>query len=769
MSLSVLSAMLMAGQGMMATAEAQSIISDIEVVGNQRIEAGTVRSYLTVAPGDPYDEEKVDESLKNLFNTGLFADVTITRRGDRLTVNVIENPIINRIAYEGNKKLDNDKLSKEVRLRPRVVYTRAKVRADVQRILELYRRSGRFAAQVEPKVIQLPQNRVDLVFEISEGPKTTVSKINFIGNKRFSQGDLRSEIATRESRWWRFLTSDDTYDPDRLAYDRELLRQFYLSKGYADFRVVSAVAELSPDKKDFYITFTIEEGEVYDFGEIDVESEIRDVNPDELRPLIKTQSGKRYNAKLIDSTVEAMTEAAGLKGYAFVDIRPRVRRDRDKRLINITYRVLEAPRVYVERIDIHGNVRTLDKVIRREFRLVEGDAFNSARIRRSRERIQALGFFREAEIEQLPGSSEDRTVVDVSVQEQSTGELSLNVGFSSVENFIAGFGISERNLLGRGQVLRAQFSISSRRTQIDLGFTEPYFMDRPIAAGVDLYAREADYRRESSFFQTTYGGSLRAAFAITEYWTMGTRYVLRRDEIEGVFNTTNRYLLAAEGTFTTSSVGYSLIYDDVDDRLNPTRGQRFVVSQDVAGLGGNVRYLRTVANYDRYFPLSERWVLKLAGEGGYIFGLGEDVRLNDRFFNTVRGFEPRGIGPRNQRIVDGKPQEPDDSLGGNIYYVTTAELLIPLGSAANELGLKSSFFVDAGALFSIDDEDILDVPAGQAQQIIVGDKAKPRVSIGVGFSWNSPFGPFRIDFAKALVKDDADQTEFFQFNISNQF
>ncbi|MDA5193774.1 outer membrane protein assembly factor BamA [Govanella unica] len=759
--MTVLSALICAGLADAPAASAQvNAIEAIEVKGNQRIEPDTVRSYLAVAPGDAYSAEKVDQSLKNLFDTGLFADVTITRSGDLLTINVVENPIINRIAFEGNKKLDNEKLGKELRLRPRVVYTRAKVRADVQRMIELYRRSGRFAATIEPKVIQLPQNRVDIVFEISEGPKTTVSKINFIGNKEFSSGDLRGALATRESRWWRFLTSDDTYDPDRLAYDREQLRQYYLSKGYADFRVNAAVAELSPDLKDFYIAFTIEEGEIYDFGEINVESEIRDLDPAILRPLVKTKQGKRYNAKLIDQTIEKMTEVAGDKGYAFVDIRPRVRRDKKGRLINITYRVSEAPRVYVERIDIHGNARTLDKVIRREFRLSEGDAFNNSRIKRSRQRIKALGFFKEAEIEQVAGSSPDRTVVDVQVQEQSTGELSLNVGFSSIENFIAGFGITERNLLGRGQTLRANFSISSIRTQIDLGFTEPYFMDRPIAAGADLFARSVDYRQYSSFLQKTVGGSLRAAFPITEHWTMGVRYTIRQDQVEGRFDTANNiYLAAALGTFTTSSVGYSLIYDNVDDRMNPTSGRRFVLSQDIAGLGGTVSYVRSTASLDQYIPLVDRWVLKLAGEGGYIRGLGEGVRLNDRFFNTVRGFEPRGVGPRDRPSTD--------SLGGNIYYTGTAELLVPLGSAANELGLKSSIFLDVGALYKVDDVNTIDPDTGFLR--IIGDSNKPRVSIGVGFSWNSPFGPFRIDFAKALMKSEFDKTEFFQFNISNQF
>lgn len=737
-------------------------VTDIVVKGNQRIEPETVRSYLSVNIGDPFSPEKLDQSLKTLFGTGLFADVNFSRDGSVLVVNVVESPIINRLAFEGNKQLDDEKLNKEVKLRPRIVFTKAKVRADVQRIIELYRRSGRFAATVEPKVIQLPQNRVDLVFEISEGPKTKVSRINFIGNKYFSDGDLRDKMATREARWWRFLTSNDTYDPDRLAYDRELLRQYNLSKGFADFRVVSSVAELSQDKKDFFITLTVEEGQIYKFGKIDVESQIRDLKVDELRPMIKTKEGKTYNAKQIDDTIEAMTEAAGLKGYAFVDIRPVVNRDRKNRIIGITYKVQEAPRVYVERIDIHGNVRTLDKVVRREFRLVEGDAFNTAKLRRSRQRIKALGFFKEAEVEQLPGSTPDKTIVDVNVQEQSTGELSLNVGFSSVENFIVGFGISERNLLGKGQSMRANVSLSSRRQEIDLGFTEPYFLNKNLAAGVDLFARQSNYQTESSFDQSSYGGGLRTAFPLAEFTSMGTRYTIRRDKLSGSFLSSSPYIVEAlqRGAFITSSVGYSLIYDTLDDRLNPTRGTQAVFSQDIAGLGGDVHNLRNRASLNQYIPLADRWVLKLAGEGGYIFGLGEDVYLSDRFFNSLRGFQLRGIGPRDKSTTD--------SLGGNIYYTGTAELLLPLGSAAGELGLKSSIFADVGSLFKLNGSSVID-PTTNLPALIVGNNVSPRVSVGIGFSWSSPFGPFRIDLAKAIKKDPNDKTEFFQFNISSGF
>ena len=741
------------------------LIRQITVSGNERIEPATVASYLTVRVGDPFDPQRIDESLKSLFATGLFADVTIRRQGDVLSVAVVENPIINRIVFEGNQRLDNDELLEEVRLRPRVVYTRAKVRADVQRMLELYRRKGRFAAAIEPKIIQREQNRVDLVFEIAEGPKTKIARINFLGNERFSDGDLRDELATRESRWWRIFTSEDTYDPDRLAFDRELLRQFYLTRGYADFRVVSAVAELTPDRESFFITFTIEEGEIYEFGEVDVESQIRDIKAEDFRAFLLMEEGERYNAKKIQDTVDLLTNAAGVLGYAFVDVRPRIRRDREERRLHVTFRILEAPRVYVERIDIHGNVRTLDRVVRREFRLLEGDAFNSSRLRRSQDRIDRLGFFREVEVEQLPGSAPDRVIIDVSVQEQATGELSLGAGFSSLENFIFDLSVRERNLLGRGQDLRLGFTISSRRQQIDIGFTEPYFLGRNIAAGFDLFRRVIDNSIESSFDTTTLGAALRAGLPLAEFWSLGLRYTIRSDEVEIEGTNVSPFVLAAAGTTTTSAVGYSLVHDTLNNRLRPTRGQRFVFSQDFAGLGGDIRYLRSRIDYDKYWSLGWGFVLRFGAEGGFIDGIGQDVRINDRFFlggPRIRGFDTAGIGPRDEVT--------DDALGGNAFYLSTLELNIPLGSAAEELGLQGGIFVDAGSLFEVDEGLVFfDIFGNPIVNPIVGDTPDPRLSVGVGFSWNSPFGPFRVDLARALRKNDADITETFQFNIGTRF
>ena len=426
-----------------------------------------------VRAGDPFDPERIDASLKALFATGLFADVIFERQDGTLLIRVVENPIINRVVFEGNRRLDREDLLEEVQLRPRMVYTRSKVRSDVDRIIELYRRSGRFAATVEPMIIQREQNRVDVIFEIAEGPKSRVSRINFIGNKRFSDGDLRGEMATKESRWWKLLGSNDTYDPDRLAFDRELIRQYYLQNGYADFRIISAVAELTPDQEDFFITFVLDEGEIYDFGKIEVESDIKDLSSVLMGLFVRMREGDTYNAKKIEDSIESMTNAAGLLGFAFLDVRPLIDRERDARILNVTFHILETSRTYIERIDINGNVRTLDRVIRREFRLAEGDAFNSARVNRAEVRLNALGFFGEVEIEQSQGSEDDRVILEVTVEEQSTGELSIGAGFSSLESFLIDFSISERNLLGKGQTLRRGATLSSRRTQIDPGFTEP--------------------------------------------------------------------------------------------------------------------------------------------------------------------------------------------------------------------------------------------------------------------------------------------------------
>ncbi len=731
---------------------AQTTIQEVLVEGNERIEADTVRSYLSISTGDSFDARDINDSLKRLFATGLFADVTIRREARALIVRVVENPIINRVAFEGNQRIDDEDLESETQLRARVVYTRTRVQSDVQRLIEIYRRSGRFAAQIEPKVIQLAQNRVDLVFEIDEGSLTGIRRISFVGNKRFTDGDLRDEIQTNETAWWRILTSDDTYDPDRLIFDRELLRKFYLGRGYADFRVISAVAELTRDRKDFYVTFTIEEGERYRFGKLSVNARLRDLNAVSLLPFLTTASDEWYDADEVEETIQALTDAVGNQGYAFVDIRPKIKRNREERLIDVSYEIGEGPRVYVQRINIVGNVRTVDDVIRREFRLVEGDAFNAAKIRRSRQKIRDLGLFETVNIETEQGDQPDQSVLMVAVEEKSTGELSFGAGISTLDGLLGDISISERSLLGRGQNLRLGLTFSSRRQEIDLSFTEPYFLDRDIAAGFDVFRKSVDFQDESSFDQDTLGFSLRANYTVAEDLRHGLIYTLRQEKISDVDNSASRLIREQEGTSLTSSLGHSLTYDKRDSRIKPTEGYFILFGQEVAGLGGDVRYLKHTLTYTYHWPLWWDWVANARIREGHVVGLGEDVRINDRFFlggSSLRGFEPGGVGPRDRNT--------SDSLGGNMFYVATAEVTVPL-NITKDFDVDAALFTDLGTLSQVDDSG--------AEVVDAGD---PRASVGFGFTYVSPFGPIRIDFARAVLKESFDQTENFRFSFGTRF
>ena len=826
----------------------QGTIRSINVVGAERLEPDTVRSYVKLKVGGAFDRTTLDQALKDLYATELFADVTIRDDAGAITITIRENPVINRIVLEGNKRLKDDKIRPEIKLAPRQIFTRSKARTDVARIIELYRRQGRFAATVEPKIVQLDQNRVDVVFEISEGPKSKVRAINILGNKVFSDGELRSEMVTRQARWFRLFSSGTSYDPDRMAYDQQKLRQFYLTNGYADFRVSSAVAELTPDRRDFVITYVVEEGDRYKFGDVEVDSDIRDLKPDTLKKYVKVQKGDWYNAQKVETTVDSMTETAGLQGYAFADVRPDFVRDKDKLTMSVTFRVAEAPRVYVERVDINGNTRTKDKVIRRELRLAEGDAFNSFKVKRSRDRIQSLGYFQDKlEIEQKPGSAPDKVVLETNVQEKPTGELQVSAGFSSLEKFIVSLSVAERNFRGKGQELRASVDYSTYSKSVNLGFTEPYLFDRNIALGGDIFRR--DYNsfnfvgsdRNTTYKQTTTGFQIRAATPLTEFWSFALRYGLSRENVtldknnfftNGVCDPrlAGIYLCDAIGKRTISSLGYSLVFDNLNNRQRPTAGHRFSFSQDAAGLGGDVKYLRTRAEAKKFWGLGDSgFVFSLGAEGGHIMGFGgQGIRLTDRFFlgdPDLRGFGIRGVGPRVVR----KPIDPatglpttdsnqwtDDALGGKYYYSGRAELEIPLGAGAREMGLRPSIFADMGAVWGtktpfangattnnidaisnrqqFDSKGrplFIDAVTGAAttsatasngaanaafttnfpafREEFSGNSAKPRLSVGFGVNWNSPFGPFRIDIAKALLKEPGDDTKLFSFNIGTQF
>jgi outer membrane protein insertion porin family len=856
--------------GAAETAPARNAIRSINVTGAERLEPTTILSYIRLRVGDEYSSAAADEALKDLGATELFANFSIRNDNGNVVINVTENPVINRIVLEGNKRVKEDKILPEIKLAPRQIFTRSKVRADVGRIIELYKRQGRFAATVEPKMVQLPQNRVDIVFEITEGPKSKVRQINILGNEKFSSGDLRSQMVTKQARATRFLSSNTSYDPDRLAFDQQKLRQYYLTQGYADFRVVSAVAELTPDQRDFIITYVVEEGERYKFGEVEVESQLRDFDSDSMEALLPVADGDWYNAKLVEDTVEQLTELAGRFGYAFADVQPRFRRNPDDLTMSVTFVLRQAPRVYVERVDVNGNTLTQDKVVRREFRLAEGDAFNSLGVARSTARINSLAYFQENfEIKQVEGSAPDRIVLEANVEEMPTGELQFSAGFSSIEQFILAGSIRQRNFRGRGQTVGLNLNYSQFSRSAQVSFTEPYVFDRNISAGIDIYRRDFrsfnfnNFQRNNTFEQATTGFSARLGVPLTEYMSLVASYTLNNENVtldesqffsdingDGVLECdplrAGRFLCDAIGQRLSSIVGANLNYNSLNSRLRPTRGASVNVGGEFAGLGGDVSYVRFRGRAQKFWGLGRSgFIFSVLAEGGTILplksrgGAGvDDIFLNDRFFlgePQIRGFRIRGVGPRvltktselddlNNPVIgpDGNPvyigerrQLRDDAIGGRNYYLGRAELEIPLGSGARELGLRPSVWVDVGALWGLTTPILTDNTTGTAllvpdgpgstnlvpgfqdpvtgeivtqefgpdgrrnrrliqqgsnfREFFFGNSPSPRITAGVGINWNSPFGPFRIDIAQTIRKVEGDDDQVFTFNVGTQF
>lgn len=742
-----------------AVSPAGDRIEQIRIDGAERIEPETVRSYLTLQIKDVFSADQIDRSLKALFATGLFADVTIRRDGNTLVVRVVENPLINRVVFEGNKRLEANKLEDEIQSKSRTVFTRSKVQSDVRRILELYRRGGRFAATVEPKIIQLPQNRVDLVFEINEGSVTGVCKISFIGNERFGDSALRGEIQTKETRFYRFLSSDDNYDPDRVTYDRELMRRFYLRNGYADFQVLSSAAELAPDQSCFYLTFTLSEGERYKFGDVSVKSQIKNLDPALLNQAVGGFKDQWYNAEEIEGVVKLLSDVAGNLGYAFVEVQPDITRRSGERVLDVAFTVKEGPKVYVERIDISGNVRTLDSVIRREFRLVEGDAFNTSKLKRSEQRLKDLQFFKKVEVTNTTGSAPDRTVIQAKVEEQSTGELQIGAGFSTTDGVLGQVSIRERNLLGRGQDLRVAVTGAERRQEFDISFTEPYLFNREIAGTVDLFRITRDVLDTSVFDQRTTGGSLSAGYFLTENLRNVWRYTLRQDSITNISPAASIFILDQAGERLSSIVGSDLIYEALDSRVEPTDGYFASIGGDFAGLGGQVYYGRLRVRGGYYIPIQPEVVLSLRAEGGYITALNDDVvRINDRFFlggDNFRGFDIGGAGPHDRAT--------NEALGANQYYVGTVELAFPLG-LPRELGITGRAFTDVGTSFGVDN-----LSSSTASTAQIGDASTLRASGGLGVSWKSPFGPIRVDVAQPYLREPFDRPRLFRFSFGTRF
>ena len=732
---------------------AEIYVSQIEVDGLQRVERETVLSYLNVEQGSSVSQEYLNSSMKRLFETGLFADVNIDARGNGvLAVKVVENPVINKRVFDGNDKVDDTLLESEVQLKSGSIYNIAKVQDDVQRILEVYKRSGRYATVVEPKIIKRDQNRVDLVYEISEGPTAAISKVNFIGNHHYSDDDLQSEIMSKESRWYRLFSSSENYDPEKTNYDKELLRRFYLKRGYADFRVLSAVAELSPDKKSFVVTYVLDEGPRYKLEDVRIQSMIKDVDVAALSGQVQQEKGDWYNADLAERSVYALTEELGKKGFAFVDVTPELEKTSGNKMV-LTFNIAEGQRVFVDRINITGNTRTEDEVIRREFRIDEGDAFNAAKIRASRRNVENLNYFSKVDIQTEPNPNDDsKAEINVTVEEKSTGAFNVGVGYSTVNGALFRAGIAENNFQGKGQKLSADVAVSQRTSEYDLSFTEPYFMGRRLSAGIDLFRTEEDYQDEGSYDSESTGGRLRLGWNYTDDFAQYLRYTLKEDKISNVDRNASIYIKEEEGRYSNSSIGQTMVYDKRDSAINPKEGYYLSFGNDVAGLGGDEKYLKFDGKAYKYFTLADYYTFKLFINGGYITGYGdENVRLSNRYYlggSTLRGFEFAGIGARDKFTKD--------ALGGNWMIYSGAEMSFPIG--LDEVGVRGRTFVDMGILGKPDDinEDYVEY------------SDTPRVAAGFGFQWQSPMGQIDVDLAFPIVKEDYDETEVFRLNFGSR-
>ena len=776
--------------------------SSIVVEGNRRVDSETIRSYFQTQPGERLTPAKIDEALKALYATGLFSDVTISNRGGRVVVTVAENEVVNRVAFEGNKKIKDEQLASEVQSKARAPFSKTTVQADTQRIIELYRRSGRYDVRVEPKIIERGQGRVDLVFEINEGDKLGIAEIKFVGNKAFSANKLKEELTTTESNWLSWLKNTDVYDVDRINSDQELLRRFYLKHGYADFRIISVTADLDRQKEGFILTYVVDEGPQYTVGSVDVVSGIKDVDPAAIRAALRVQKGQVYNAELVEKSVENATIEVSKAGYAFAQVRPRGDRDAQNRTISLVFAVEEGPRVYVERIDIRGNTRTRDWVIRREFDLAEGDAYNRVLIDRAERRLRNLGYFKDVKITTEPGTAPDRVILVVQVEDQPTGEFSISGGYSTADGFIGEVAVSEKNFLGRGQYVRLAGSLGQNTQGADFSFTEPYFLDYRVAAGFDLYWKETSSTSYSPYDTSTAGGTLRVSLPLTDELTLGLRYSLYQKEINVdaqdyvYYGNVSWALLEVNGDpALTSAIGYTLSYNMLDSNTDPTNGYLLELKQDLAGLGGDVNYIRTTFDSRFYFPVYGDVTLMLRGQAGNIASWGgEDLRILDNFFkgpDLVRGFEPNGIGPRDLAsgcsLVTGYcDNSTADALGGTLYWGTTAEIQFPLTFLPKELGMKAAIFADAGSLWDYQGATTFPTIDGWQNSltncsaitgsktqgynnVCVADSDLVRSSVGVSLIWKSPFGPLRFDYAWALTKEDYDQTQAFRFSGGTRF
>lgn len=761
--------------GFVAPSAYSATVSQITLEGGQRVDRETIMAYMQIQPGDQFDSEKIDASIKALFQTGLFSDVRIIKRGSVLIVQIVENPLINLVNFEGNSEIDDDTLLKEVDVKERMIYTKARVQSDTRRILALYQTKGFYNVRVTPQLIRLPENRVNLAFVISENGKTTVSAINFTGNNVFGSGTLRGQMITKQKTWWNPLLRNVTYDADRLNYDKELIRRFYLKHGFADIQVVSAEAHLTPDGNTFEINITVEEGPRYKIADVSINTGNTNLDPQALTEVVKTGVGDTFDASKVDKTVENLALEASKQGFVFAKVDPQIDRDAAGQKINITYNLTEGTRAYIERIDITGNSRTRDEVIRRELRLFEGDAFNRALVERARRRLTSLDYFERIEFKETEGSAPDKIVLVVEVAEKSTGSLTFSIGYSSVETVVGTVSLAERNLFGKGLQVNLNTSLSFKKQSVDFSFTDPYFLGLPMSAGFDVFATKTDLQASSSYTSEQVGGALRTGFKLDEYSSVGLKYYLAYRNITGIDPATaSPAVIGQEGESWKSAVSVNYQFDTLDNVITPTTGFRGQLNTEIAGLGGTAQFAKFEAHGWYFIPFfDEKVIVKLEGNAGHIQAFSDNgVPLQDRFFkgaDTFRGFAQSGVGPR-QVGNDGVT----DAIGGNTYAIGTLEATFPLG-LPEAFGLRGEVFTDFGTVFNSGESSMVKDVSGPCSggsstaDCDVLDTMGFRASIGAGIVWTSPFGPLKFEFAYPIVKQSYDVTEKFRFSIGTSF
>lgn len=760
-----------AGLAVLASAAAAeaAVVQRVDVRGAQRVGPEAVRSNLSIQPGRTFSNADIDESVKRLYATGFFSDVRIAVSGGTLVVTVVENQLINQVVFNGNRKIKDDKLQAIVQTRAQGPYSDSLISADIQRIREAYSAIGRSDVEVTTQVVPVAEGRVNLAFVINEGERTKITSINFVGNNAYSDGRLAAVLQTKESGILSFLTRKDVYNEDKLRADEEALRQFYYNHGYADFRVISSEAVLNEAGNEYTINITVDEGQRYRFGAVSVESTVEGIDGAELEGLLETREGQTYSARDIQKSMEAISRRVSSAGYPFARVVPRGDRNFETNTIGVTYLVDQGERAYVERIEVRGNTRTRDYVIRREFDISEGDAFNQETISRAKRRLEALGFFSSVNISTQAGSSPDRVVVVVDVQDQPTGSFGIGAGYSvGGGGVVLEASVEEKNFLGRGQFIRIAAGGGFDETQTyNFSFTEPYFLGYRLAAGFDVF--KSTTSANSNYKYEEQGATVRVTAPITEDLATTLRYTYKEIDYinNGAFGpngvagggddrVAQPYIDAIRGsTWKQSILGHSLVYNTVDDRQNPHEGIYASFTHEYAGLGGDSEYYKAFVRARVFYTLSDEFdiVGSLAGSAGHVVALGDNLNVFDQFKiggREVRGFDNSGIGPR----LSG------DALGGTTYFTASAEATFPLPAVPEDLGFRGAVFADAGTLYGSDLRN---------QGGVIGTDMSLRASVGAGVIWNSPFGALRVDYAVPVAKESFDKTQEFRFSMANQF